>query len=156
MRERKAARLLVISPSKEVLLFRFHHTDGALAGETHWATPGGGLEEGETFHAAAVRELYEETGIEVSTVAEPVADRRVTLILPSGEAVVAVEKYFIVHAKDNILSRSQWTAHEEKVMVDQHWWSAEELTATTETVWPENLMLLLVNAGVFSLPPDSV
>jgi hypothetical protein len=31
MRERKAARLLVINPAHEVLLFRFVHKDGALA-----------------------------------------------------------------------------------------------------------------------------
>ncbi|WP_259741050.1 NUDIX domain-containing protein, partial [Pseudomonas poae] len=55
MRERKAARLLVISPSRNVLLFRFIHKDGALAGRNYWATPGGGLEDGETFHAAAIR-----------------------------------------------------------------------------------------------------
>ncbi|MCQ4286152.1 NUDIX domain-containing protein [Pseudomonas stutzeri] len=152
MRERKAARLLVISPSEEVLLFRFHHTDDALAGESHWATPGGGLEPGETFHAAAVRELYEETGIQVSTVAQPVADRRVSLILPSGEAVVAVEQYFIVHVPNIALSRSQWTAHEKKVMADHYWWSAQELRTTKETVWPENLVQLLMDAGVFKLP----
>ncbi|HSX89934.1 MAG TPA: NUDIX domain-containing protein [Pseudomonas sp.] len=152
MRERKAARLLVISPAEEVLLFRFHHTDDALAGESHWATPGGGLEPGETFHAAAVRELYEETGIQVSALAEPVADRRVSLILPSGEAVVAVEQYFIVHVQNTTLCRSQWTAHEKKVMADQHWWSAQELRTTKETVWPENLLQLLMEAGVFKVP----
>ncbi len=152
MRERKAARLLVISPAEEVLLFRFHHTDDALAGESHWATPGGGLEPGETFHAAAVRELYEETGIQVSALAEPVADRRVSLILPSGEAVVAVEQYFIVHVQNTTLCRSQWTAHEKKVMADHHWWSAQELRTTKETVWPENLLLLLMEAGVFKVP----
>lgn len=152
MRERKAARLLVISPAEEVLLFRFHHTDDALAGESHWATPGGGLEPGETFHAAAVRELYEETGIQVSALAEPVADRRVSLILPSGEAVVAVEQYFIVHVQNTTLCRSQWTAHEKKVMADHHWWSAQELRTAKETVWPENLRQLLMEAGVFKVP----
>lgn len=63
MRERKASRLLVINPADEVLLFRFVHKDGALAGRDYWATPGGGVEEGETFHAAALRELREETAL---------------------------------------------------------------------------------------------
>ncbi len=49
MRERKAARLLVVSPARTVLLFRFVHKDGALAGRNYWATPGGGVEAGETF-----------------------------------------------------------------------------------------------------------
>lgn len=46
MRERKAARLLVINPAQQVLLFRFVHKDGALAGQDYWATPGGGVEAG--------------------------------------------------------------------------------------------------------------
>jgi len=150
MRERKAARLLVISPSRDVLLFKFLHKDGVLAGRNYWATPGGGLEDGETFHAAAIRELREETGIQVNTVVGPVADRRFSMLLPSGETVFAVEQYFVVHAESQILSSSEWTLHETQVMADHHWWSAPELRSTGETVWPEALVEMLVDAAVFT------
>lgn len=149
MRERKSARLLVISPSRDVLLFKFLHKEGALAGRNYWATPGGGLEEGETFHAAAIRELREETGIQVNAVIGPVADRRFSMLLPSGETVFAVEQYFIVHAQNQTVSNSEWTLHETQVMADHHWWSAHELISTKETVWPEALVEMLVDAGVF-------
>ena len=150
MRERKAARLLVISPSRDVLLFKFLHKDGALAGKNYWATPGGGLEDGETFHAAAIRELREETGIQVNTVVGPVADRRFSMLLPSGETVFAVEQYFVVHVDSQIISSSEWILHETQVMADHHWWSALELRSTGETVWPEALVEMLVDAAVFT------
>lgn len=149
MRERKAARLLLISPSREVLLFKFTHKDGALAGRNYWATPGGGVEDGETFHAAAIRELREETGIEVNVVTVPVANRKFSMLLPSGETVLAVEQYFVVYAQSRSLSSAGWTLEETQVMADHHWWPAHELRSTEETVWPEGLVEMLVDAGVF-------
>jgi len=149
MRERKSARLLVVSPSQNVLLFRFLHKEGALAGDDYWATPGGGLEDGETFQIAAIRELREETGIKVSAVGEPLANRRFPMRMPSGEMVISVEQYFVVQAPAQNLSRDEWTAHETQVMADHRWWSAHELKSTEETVWPESIVTMLENAGVF-------
>lgn len=149
MRERKASHLLVISPSDEVLLFRFVHKDGALAGKNYWATPGGGVEVGETFEAAAIRELREETGIQVRAVGAPTAERTFALMLPSGETVLAIEHYFVVHTVSTELSRAEWTLEETQVMADHHWWSAEQLRATPDTVWPEALVAMLEQVGVF-------
>jgi 8-oxo-dGTP pyrophosphatase MutT (NUDIX family) len=138
---------LIIEPAGRVLLFRFVFKKGALAGQDYWATPGGGVEEGETFEQAAIRELREETGIRVESVGPQVAQREFVLQLSDGEQVVADERFFRVEAKEATLSRDEWTADEVEVMVAHRWWSRAELSQTSETVWPKNLIEMLPEAG---------
>jgi RimJ/RimL family protein N-acetyltransferase/8-oxo-dGTP pyrophosphatase MutT (NUDIX family) len=149
MRERKAACWLVIDPEGRVLLFRFHHTAGPLLGQDYWATPGGGVEEGESFATAATRELHEETGIHIATVGPVVAERHFVMQMPDGEYVRGLEQYFAVRVSQHEVSREGWTSQEVEVIAEYRWWSADELESTQETVWPENLRELLSK-------PDSV
>ncbi|MDB5566293.1 MAG: mismatch repair protein MutT [Tardiphaga sp.] len=139
MRRRPSSRLLIVDDDERVLLFRYVHKKGPLAGQDFWSTPGGGVEDDETFEQAALRELREETGIVREAVGEPVAERAFTMQLPDGEWVEAREKYFVVRWNDISLSRHGWTNDEVEVIADQRWWSKDELVQTTETVWPENL-----------------
>ena len=88
MRRRPAARLLVIDPRGRILLFRFAHRKGALAGTTYWATPGGGVEAGESFEQAATRELKEETGIHIADTGPVIARREIVFKLSNGEQVL--------------------------------------------------------------------
>ena len=60
---RRAARVLLVDASDRVLLFE--GSDPARPGHRYWFTPGGGLDPGETYREAAVRELREETGIAI-------------------------------------------------------------------------------------------
>ncbi len=54
MRIRKSSRLLVLNENHQILLFQFTHTNDALAGQSYWATVGGGLEEGGNFRASSL------------------------------------------------------------------------------------------------------
>ncbi|WP_244317203.1 NUDIX hydrolase [Micromonospora terminaliae] len=63
--EREAVRLVVLDATGRVLLFHTRDPDHPRLG-TWWELPGGGLDPGETYLEAAVRELREEAGIVVA------------------------------------------------------------------------------------------
>ena len=137
---RLAGRVIAVDPSGRVLLL-LH--DSRRHGP-HWATPGGGVECGEDFHAAAARELREETGWQdVVIEPEPVLEDA-RLQRPDSEFSKTVHRFFVarvpvperpvedvdgMHAQDGIL--------------DYRWWTRAELESTTETIWPPGLLAVL-------------
>jgi 8-oxo-dGTP pyrophosphatase MutT (NUDIX family) len=151
MSERPSSRLLVLDAQQRVLLFRFEHKRGPLAGQLFWATPGGALEPGETFEQAARREMFEETGLQIDDVGPQIAQRTASFQLPTGETVTADERFFLVRLDALQVSTEHWTALERELMTDHRWWSQVELASATEQIWPEDLTQMLVAAGIWNL-----
>jgi len=135
---RVAARVLVVDPGGRVLLFR-GFDPGRPGDGTWWLTPGGGVDAGETLEQAAQRELFEETGLAVDAVGPPLFERRIEFDF-EGVHFDQTETYFCVRAEQFPITRAGWMDHEHRSMFEHRWWSAAELDATDETVYPENLV----------------
>jgi 8-oxo-dGTP pyrophosphatase MutT (NUDIX family) len=144
VRTRPSSRLIVISPENHVLLFSFCHTDDALSGKTYWATPGGGLEHNESYEQAALRELFEETGLTRAAAGPQVASRTFTMMLPSGETVLAEERFFVIYTDKSDIDISGWSCNEKKVIRDYYWWAVDELRHTEETIFPHDLIIKML------------
>jgi ADP-ribose pyrophosphatase YjhB (NUDIX family) len=78
-----AAGIVFVAPDGDILLLRRAGTPGVDNYVGHWSLPGGGVDQGETPPAGAVREAKEEMGVDVDPGALKPLDRRVT---PTGMA----------------------------------------------------------------------
>jgi 8-oxo-dGTP pyrophosphatase MutT (NUDIX family) len=132
---RRTVKLLLVDPDDRLLLVRGRDSaDGA----HHWYPVGGGIEDGESHHEAAVREAWEETGIEG---------------LPTGDTVWTREAHY-EHAGLRYDVHETWlrypVAHfiptparlsdlEQQGIIGFRWWTADELRATTASVFPPDL-----------------
>ena len=135
---RPAARILLIDPAGRVLLFRFDPDDRP----PFWCTPSGALEPGESYAQAAVRELFEETGITADCGPE-IARREVEFITIEGVPVTADERYFLVSAPHDIIDTASHTPLEQRVMTRWRWFTPDELAAHDEAYFPEDLIAMI-------------
>jgi 8-oxo-dGTP pyrophosphatase MutT (NUDIX family) len=137
-RHRTAARIVVVA-SGAVLLLR--DTDPGLPGVRWWVTPGGGIDPGEDAVTAAVRELYEETGLTTSDseLVGPVAVREVVHGY-SDQVLHQREAFFVLAVAERFAPSPGGLTEEELITLDGWaWHRLEDLASVPEPVWPANL-----------------
>ena len=136
---RLAGRVITIDPADRVLLFRYN--DPPPKGP-HWATPGGGLEAGEDFYAAACRELTEETGWSDVPVApgEVHRENNVQWAGGLGRLVRQDDRYFIGRTAVEERPLGEVAAmHVSDGIHESRWWTLAELDATEQAIYPRGL-----------------
>src|SRR5271155_3174876 len=137
---RRAARVVLLDPGNRVLLMRYD--EGPPEG-THWATPGGGLEPGESHRQAALRELAEETGwTDIELLRE--VHRNSRTIAWSDRLVQQDERLYLARTDQQTRQITGVDAmHRSDGIAAWRWWTVDELTSTTEKIWPAMLAELI-------------
>ena len=155
MKVRKIARIVVLDPAGAVLLVRYRDSTPVNSGQpellVYWVPPGGGVDEGESFEHAALRELEEETGIELSEVGPHIWSRERHLV-HRGELKMCLERYFVAWAKPPRLLRNRTAEKIEEI----RWWTSTELRESTEVFLPEGFVELVVTVMAGDIPSGPI
>jgi 8-oxo-dGTP pyrophosphatase MutT (NUDIX family) len=149
MRERPSSRILLLDPEDRLLLFRFDFAHGSFGERIFWCTPGGGVDPGESFEAAACRELHEETGLRIADPGPEVARRRYSYNLANGERMRSDDRYFVVRVDALTICDTNWSPLERQSITEHRWWTEEALAQCSDRIWPGDLGQLLVELSVW-------
>ncbi|MFJ9418298.1 NUDIX hydrolase [Streptomyces sp. NPDC101227] len=137
---RQVSRIVLLDPDDRILLLHGFEPDDP--SDTWWFTPGGGLEGTETHEEAARRELAEETGI-TDAVLGPVLWKRRCSFPFAGRHWDQDEWYYLGRTDRTVTDMGGQTDLERRSVSGLRWWTAEELSASHETVYPTRLAELL-------------
>ena len=145
-RLRTAARIFLLDEQDRVLLI--HDRLDLDRADSHWIAPGGGLEEGETLVQAAVREVFEETGlrVELPSTAEPVFVEREVFTF-AGQRIDQTNHYFLARvASDTPVRATSSTDYETVVALGSRWWPLAELETASVARVPLDMVEVIRRA----------
>jgi len=137
---RRAARALVTDPDGRVLLVRVHDDipmDAADPVRDYWITVGGGLERGESFEDAIVREIREEIGRQVDDPGPCIWQRSKTVTGRDGVVRTVEERYFWCPLPSPELDHAGLSPAERTALVEFRWWELKDPALDAVRVFPE-------------------
>ena len=141
LRIREAARAVVLTPDRHVLLVRFEFPQAS-----RWALPGGGIEPGESAVEALRRELAEEVGLHDASIGPHVWNRLHLIPFIDGRFDGQREQVHIVTVDDRFEPRPalDWEQLNAEYVFELRWWHIDDILAADHlTFAPAELGRLL-------------
>jgi 8-oxo-dGTP pyrophosphatase MutT (NUDIX family) len=134
---RLTSRILLYDRDGHILLFLTKAPD--TSGVSRWLTPGGGVDPGENHDQAAVRELYEETGLVVESLGEPVWSHDFDVMWDAADHSTGHAEFYRLVVDRFEPSNANWTEDEKVDVLKHRWWSPDDLAGTSEPYEPAEL-----------------
>jgi ADP-ribose pyrophosphatase YjhB (NUDIX family) len=154
---RNTVRLVLLNEKDKLLLM---HIDdprtksiGKKYGGSFWVTVGGQIEQNETVKDAAIRELFEETGIKDNEVTlGPIIWLRELDLILYGKSAHIKEQYIVARTNKSIVSPTQLTKDEMNIIKKLQWFSLQDIANSKETIYPQKLSALMKDIIVGNYP----
>lgn len=138
---RRSSRIILMDAEGAALLFFTAAPDSSRW--SRWITPGGGVDPGETHGQAAIRELFEETGLVVDSVGESVFSLDFEVAWDDADHDRGHAEYYVVRCERFEPVSTNWTDDEHIDVTAHGWFTADELLASGQPFEPYDLPRLL-------------
>jgi 8-oxo-dGTP pyrophosphatase MutT (NUDIX family) len=151
---RLGARVLLLDHHDRVLLI--HARDPDQLDHHWWELPGGGIDPHETPQAAAIRELAEETGIQLDRVG-PCLWIRESRFRYRNRDHHRIDHIYLARLADQTSQvATRPTANEKLGLIEHRWHTSDDLEASTDELLPPELPALLPDVLTNGPAPEPI
>jgi len=138
---RSSIKILLLNEKNELLLMcaddpKTTSADGKYIGK-FWFTVGGQIEENESINEAAIREIYEETGIKKEEIElGPIVWFGEFDLILNGVLTRLKQKFMVAKTNQKNVFLKNPTSWEKNVITEFKWYSLDEIKNTNEIIYP--------------------